>query len=346
MAGNEVLPGKNGLFHLPSLADGLDNHIEPTPLFFSTFVLDYKIVLDPAPPASWIYFINQLWPEDPDCINTLQEFMGNFLTQDTKYQKVLMLIGPKRSGKGTIAKIVTGLIGQKNVAGPTLSSLKTNFGLQPFLDKQVAIFSDARLKSHDDSVVERLLSISGEDLLTIDCKYREPVSARLKTRLVIITNELPRFSDPSGALPNRMIILPLKVSFSGREDPDLGARLLKELPGILLWAIEGWRRLNERQRFIQPEAGLAVLTELEDLSNPVGQFVKECCRLDSPLASIARQELYDKYNKWCCEQGINRPLAPNTFGHHLRAYCHSIRDKHATIGGKRVWCYEGITLKS
>jgi putative DNA primase/helicase len=141
-----------------------------------------------------------------------------------------------------------------------------------------------------------------------------------------------------------MIILPLTESFFGREDPDLGARLLKELPGILLWAIEGWKRLSQRGRFVQPESGRLVLAELEDLSNPVGPFVRECCNCH-PLAIIPRLELYDAYLEWCNEHRIHHPLADNTFGHHLLD-CTYIKDIHSTIEGKRVWCYEGIALKT
>ena len=46
--------------------------------------------------------------------------MGYVLTQDTSHQKILTLIGPPRSGKGVIARVITGLIGPMNVAGTTL----------------------------------------------------------------------------------------------------------------------------------------------------------------------------------------------------------------------------------
>ena len=55
--------------------------------------------------------------------------------------------------------------------------------------------------------VERLLSISGEDTLTIDRKYRDPWTGRLPTRFMILTNELPRFTDSSGALASRFVDL-------------------------------------------------------------------------------------------------------------------------------------------
>ncbi len=342
----EVLAARNGLFHLPSLAEGVQNHAPPSPRFFSTFALDYDILANPEPPVAWLGFLSQLWPADPDCIATLQEFMGYCLTNDTSQQKILLVVGPPRSGKGTIARVMTGLVGApRNVAGPTAASLKTNFGLQDLVGKPLAIIADAQLKKHDDGLVERLKMISGEDMITVDKKYVDPVTVKLPTRLVIMSNDLPRFKDTSGALANRMIILPLSVSFLAREDPSLGTRLLAERPGILAWAIAGWKRLNERGRFVQPVSAQTLLEELTDLSSPIGHFVRESCRVGSASLRTPRKELYDTYLKWCVGKGYDYPLSSSTFGVELRAVVPGLGESHPVKGGKRVWCYTGVSLK-
>ena len=41
--------------------------------------------------------------------------------------------------------MLANLVGRAHVAGPTLASLGTNFGLSPLLGKPLAIISDARL---------------------------------------------------------------------------------------------------------------------------------------------------------------------------------------------------------
>ena len=103
----------------------------------------------------------------------------------------MLLIGPTRSGKGTIARVLTALLGKGNVAGPTLASLGTNFGLSPLIGRPLAVVSDARLAGANvHQIVERLLSISGEDLLTIDRKYRDPWSGEPLSRFLILSNEL------------------------------------------------------------------------------------------------------------------------------------------------------------
>ena len=96
--------------------------------------------------------------------------------------------------------MLTELLGRGHVAGPTLASMGTNFGLSPLLGKPLAIISDARLGSAPaHTVVERLLSITGEDMLTVDRKFRDPWSGKLPTRFVVLSNELPRFKRQLGS---------------------------------------------------------------------------------------------------------------------------------------------------
>ncbi|MGW5470358.1 hypothetical protein [Streptomyces chartreusis] len=55
------------------------------------------------------------------------------------------MVGPSRSGKGTIARVLKMLVGKENLAGPTLAGLGTNFGLSTLVGKPLAVISDARL---------------------------------------------------------------------------------------------------------------------------------------------------------------------------------------------------------
>src|SRR5262249_34938023 len=150
---------------------------------------------------------------------------------------------------------------------PTLASLATNFGLAPLVGKPLAAISDARLGARHDALiaVERLLSISGEDAITVDRKFKDHWTGRLPTRFLMLTNELPQFTDASGALASRFIIITFRNSFYGRENVTLTEELLEEASSIFNWALEGFDRLTERGQFRQPKASMAAMQHLEDL---------------------------------------------------------------------------------
>ncbi len=205
----------------------------PTPTFYTHNALDFDYDPGAKAPAAWLQFLDDLWPEDREAIDTLHEIFGYILTADTRQQKAFLVVGPKRSGKGTIARILTRLVGRENTASPTTNSLTTTFGMQPLVGKRLAIISDARLSGRDQqSFAERLLSITGEDSITVDRKYQAAWTGRLQTRCLFLSNEQPRLSDVSGAMVSRFVVLILTNSFYGREDHGLEERLLAELPGI------------------------------------------------------------------------------------------------------------------
>src|SRR5262249_29106572 len=156
-----------------------------------TYALGFDFDLKAPRPDAWIQFLNSLWENDQESIEALQDWFGYCLTPDTRQQKILGLIGPKRAGKDTIARVLRALVGIENTAGPTLSGLVTNFGLAPLIGKPLAVISDARLSGRTDQAVilERLLAISGEGTLTIDRKHLSPWTGKLPTRIVLISNE-------------------------------------------------------------------------------------------------------------------------------------------------------------
>jgi putative DNA primase/helicase len=342
----EVLACKNGLVHLPSLVAGRGHFLPPTPRFFSPNVLDYDFNLHAPAAAGWLAFLAALWRGDPQSVEALQEWFGYTTLSDTSQQKILLVVGPRRSGKGTIGRVLTRVIGAANVCAPTLGSLTGSFGLQPLLGKTLAIISDARLSRRTDAaaVVEQLLSISGEDVRTVERKYRSSVTCRLPVRFLILTNELPRIDDPSGALVSRLIVLRLTESWYGREDVRLTDRLLGELPGILLWSIEGWRRLRQRGHFVQPAASARLIGDLEDLASPVGAFIRQCCDL-GPEHEVEVQVLYGRWKTWCEGRGIDRPGSEQMFGRNLRAALPCLDLRQARDGGERCRIYTGIRLK-
>ena len=165
----EMIAMANGLLHVPTRT-----LVPHTPHFFNHHALPFAYERNAPLPRAWLRFLAELWPDDESSISALQEMMGYIIGGDTQLQKAFLVVGPKRAGKGTIGRVLTGLLGSHNVAAPTFASLSTNFGLSPLIGRPLALISDARLSSRADSkiVVERLLSVSGEDSLTIDLSTR------------------------------------------------------------------------------------------------------------------------------------------------------------------------------
>lgn len=335
---DELLPCRSMVLHLPTMT-----RIEPTPQLFVTSALDFDYDGDAPLPRRWLQFLEQVLPGDEESVRLLQTWFGYVLTGDTSLQKMLLLVGPRRSGKGTVARVLTRLVGAANVCGPTTSSLAGQFGLQPLMGKSLAIVSDARFRGeHMPVVIERLLCISGEDALSVDRKFLGSITLKLPTRFMFLTNELPKLTESSGALAGRFLVLRFTQSFYGREDPLLTDKLLQELPGILKWAIEGWHKLRADGRFMEPSSSRAAVEELEDLLSPVGAFVRERCVV-GPQYRCYLSDLYAAWSQWCAANGRDHPGTVQSFGRDLAAAVPGARTRRNHLTGRFI---EGVQLAS
>jgi putative DNA primase/helicase len=340
---------KNG--NIVAVANGLldvgPRHLHThTPLYFNQTAVPFNYDDEAHDAPDWQSFLTELWPEEMVAIDVLGEWFGYVVSGRLDLHKILLMVGPTRGGKGAIARVLTALIGKQNVAGPTLNSLGGDFGLAPLIGKPLAIISDARFSSKGANVVvERLLSNSGEDTLTVNRKYRDQWTGKLPSRLHVISNELPHLGDASTAVVGRIVLLPLTRSWLGKEDHALEQRLHAELPAILNWALDGLERLIENGgRFTHlPSADEAIIA-MRDLASPVAAFVRQQCEV-RPDAQVEVETLYSAYKTWC-EANEHHKMSMQLFGRNLRAAIPSVRiERPRSDIAHRPRIYIGMKLR-
>ena len=258
-------------------------------------------------PVEWLKFLTQVFDGEQDQINSLQEMFGYCVSSDVSQEKAFMWIGPKRSGKDTMRQTLQAMLSPKAVCGPTLDSMGTNFGMSAFIGKQLAIVGDMRLgsKCDKDLLAENILKLSGRGLFTIDRKHKDHWTGTLPCKLLLISNEIPKVKDTSGALASRLINFLTRVWFYGREDPHLFRDKIKpELPGILNWSLKGLRRMHERGSIAEPACSIDAREELAREGSPVMAFVQECLTVD-PAATVNKDVLYSTYLDYAADHGLH-----------------------------------------
>ena len=259
-----------------------------------------------------------------------------------------MIEGPPRSGKGTLNLLVNELLGSANCVTPTFSSLTTQFGMQSLIGMSLATLADAHLDRNDArSATEKLKSVSGEDPQLVSRKYIADWNGRLPVRFMILSNELPMFSDTSTAIVDRLLILRLTNSFAKKPDHGLINKLRVELPGIFRWALDGLDSLAKADwKFAVPDSDAESRSMMESLASPVKAFVAEMCVLD-PEAVVKKDVLHMAYKGWCLIQG-NVSVAKSRFGRDLSTATHGrVKSTKLSDGpgtGTKTQHYKGIKL--
>jgi putative DNA primase/helicase len=339
----ELVACQNGILHIRTR-----KLIPHTPRFWSPNVLDFAY--DPKARAPrFQQFLREVWPGDEEAQQCLLEMFGLCITDITKYQKAFMFVGPPRGGRGTIGRVLKALIGPSNYISTSMRAFGEQFGMESFIGKKVAVFSDARLDGVPQriltNITERILGITGEDDQHVNRKNEKYWLGQLLTRLIIFTNELLRIQDQSGALPRRQLIFRMQESFpDGRADPDLTAKLVAECPGILNLALDALGEVRARGGLFQCKSGREMSESLQELSSDVSAFVEEVC-IVGPEHEVFVRDLFQRWQTWCVERGVHHNWGENHFTAKLRAVVPKMTDSRPRDTPTRLTKLYGIAIR-
>jgi len=337
---NKLISMENGIFQME------ERILFPHSLGFFTY---NSMPFEYNPEAKcpeWEKFLNDLWGDDVQSKELLQEYFGYIISGENNQQKFLNIIGPRRSGKGTINRVLTALLGQHNVVSPQMEELCDTFALQPWVGKLLASFTDARVTSRSAAgVVSQFLRIVGNDTVTVNRKNKEAWSGYLPTRIIVYSNEMLQLAENSNALTGRMLVLTMKNSFYKKEDVTLVDRLILELAGICNWAIEGHMRRKARggERFIQPQSSNEMLELMTEISNPMSAFMEEALVFGE--GEIDKEDVFACYKHWALKKGLH----PGTEISFKRRFLAATQEYHVVpfrsmVEGSRVQVYQGVSL--
>jgi putative DNA primase/helicase len=301
-------------------------------------------------------FLESIWPITmyADQRREFQKMLGYVLLGDNRYQKMFVLCGASRGGKGVICSdIIENLVGSTNVSTSTLSSLGESFGLEGLEGKRVMFLPEANEQSRNkinSLAVDRLKSITGNDELTINRKNLLQVHRRLPLKVIISCNRMPKFTDPSGALQRRTVLFDFVTSFEGREDAELGTRIAREMPGVLNYALAGLRiLLTEDNRFVESEASKRMRKTFLRATAPTQAFVADCLVAGSQSDTVSQGDVYEAYRAWLSKEGYDYHMTrPDFVAEVERIFAGKIAEcrPRGDTAGARPMGWKGLALTS
>jgi len=279
-------------------------------------------------------FITGILAEDE--VYLLQEIFGYLLIPVNKAQKSFVFVGASNAGKSTLLSIAQEvLLGSENVSNIPWQGLSDRFNKAELFGKLANIFADLPSKAIDDSGMFK--SLTGEDYVTAERKNKDPFNFRPYARLLFSCNEIPKnYSDRSDGFYRRLIIIRFDKSVPPeKRDPNLRERLSAERNGILIWALEGLRRLiSNSYLFTETHRTRHEVTRYKIESNSVLTFIDEMCELRDGF--IAREELYARYKDYCSLNGLKTQSQTN-FNKEITSNFSEVRRGQDKTSGRKVW---------
>ncbi len=346
---SEYLQFNNGLLHVPTYLDGkADYWVDPTPDYFALAKLPYDF--DPnhaATPALFTAYCEYQWA-DANVHLLLEEVLGDILLSDVRRRVFHVWTGKPFAGKSAVVEgAVEGLVGSQNCCAVDLAGFAKDFGLEGAIGKKLILVSEAGVDfRYSSGIVEKIKKISGNDMINVNRKNKPALSLRLNTKILAVSNHLLRLIDDSGALFDRLVPL----QFTRRIDADKAdktfpAKLRAELPGIVLLALRGWKRLRDNGRFTMPESSKHLLSELRETGSPVLTFVEKCCHLDKQ-AFTATERLWEKWKDSFCPEHDLKAGERDAFITALKSAFPELRKDRQSVSGKQVRGFVGIQIKA
>jgi len=284
-----------------NLENGLLNPItrefkEHTPDVFSIV----RIPIEYDPRADCPLWKQKLHEKVDDVIaDTTQEMFGYGFTHGQKYEVAFMLYGGKRTMKSTVLFVLSNLLGDSNIIAFPLQQLTNDPFSSGYLYGTLAnICADLSPQALRDT--GKFMMIVGGDKITAGKKHEHPISFYPDTKLIFSCNVIPATTNKNLAFYRRWILLHYNRQTPEDEiDSDMREKLLKELPGILNWSLDGLERLTTNKKFtltLTPE-------EIRDLyernSDTIQSFIFNEINMEDDEGVLTKREVFKQYLLYC-----------------------------------------------
>lgn len=297
--------------------------------------------LAPGDYSAWDELVGTLYA--PSERAKIEWAIGSVIAGDSKkIQKFLVLYGPAGTGKSTILNIVQKLFTgyttsfEAKALGSNNNAFSTEvFGNNPL----VAIQHDGDLSRIEDNT--KLNSIISHEEMTLNAKYKAPVTARINALLLMGTNQPVRISDAKSGLIRRLIdVHPTGDKLPPNHYHALMSRIDFELGAIAYRCLEIYRKMGKN--YYNTYQPLEMMLQTDIFFN----FVEAHYDIFKSQNGVTLRQAYELYKQFCADTGIERPLPQYKVREELRNYFEEFKDRATLASGETVRSYySGFTAK-
>ena len=306
--------------------------------FSSEFVITNKIPWE-YDPMTWSELadktLRRLACGDQGIYDLLEEVIGYLFYRRNELRKSFILLGDKANGKSTYLDMLKTLLGDGNTSALDLSELGERFKTAELFGKLANVGDDIGDEFIANPAIFKKL-VSG-DRVNAERKGQDPFDFSSYAKLLFSANSMPRIRDKTGAVLDRIVLVPFKATFS-KDDPDFDPYIKYKLrsPEVMSHLIniglKGLERVLANRSFTTPEAVEVELEAYAVANNPILDFFHE-----TPVDEVVNEStavVYDDYVSYAIRNNM-KPLGQNEFTRQANKY-YGLTSKTVRVNKKRV----------
>ena len=273
---------------------------------------------------------------DDQIRDLLEEVAGYLFYRRNELRKAFIFIGDKANGKSTYLDALTYMVGEDNTTALDLKELGDRFRTAELFGKLVCAGDDIGDEFIPNPAVFKKI-VSG-DPIVVERKGQDPFTLYNYAKPIFSANNIPRIKDKTGAVLDRLVIVPFNATFSKSDedyDPYIKYKLRSEsaMEYLIQVALDGLNRVLKNNGFTICQAVQNELDEYSEQNNPVIGFLKEL----EPEIDIYNQptrDVYLRYKLYCSENGFTS-MSAGEFSKILRKE-YDLEIKVVKVNGKSV----------
>lgn len=294
MTNANLIAFKNGIYNLET-----DELVDFSPEYVITNKINFNYNPDAYDELVDNTF-NKLSCNDESVRALLEEAVGYCFYRRNELRKSFILTGDKKNGKSTYLAMLKELLGDDNTVALDLGELGERFSSASLFGKLANIGDDIG----DDFIANPAVfkKIVSGDWIKGENKGQKEFFFKPYCKLLFSANSIPRIKDKSGAVLDRLVIIPFDAKFS-KDDPDFDPyikyKLIKPeaLEYLILLGLRGLKRVLENHSFTSSEKVKRSIEEYEESNNPILLFFKDISADD--IVNEPTSEVYKRYSEFC-----------------------------------------------
>lgn len=249
--------------------------------------------------------LNKLACGKPEIRALIEEMAGYCFYRRNELRKAFILTGDKANGKSTFISMIQTMLGDENCCSADLKDLSDKFKTIEIFGKLANLGDDINDEFIKDVSIFKKL-VTGDPIMA-EKKGKDPVNFRSYAKLIFSANALPRMKDKSGAVLDRLIIVPFNARFS-RQDADFDPFIKDKLTSrdsieyLISVGMEGLKRVLNNHAFTVCQEVAEEIEEYNKANNPILDFLEGVKAKEVIGRSVA--DYYAEYHEFCVASNL------------------------------------------